>query len=125
MTDSTAEFFEDLGRRGQEPLLGRTTGTIRFDLADGARTEHWLVAVTKGNVAVSRNNAGADCVVRTEKALFDDIASGRANMMAATLRGVLAIEGDTGLLVRFQRLFPAPVSAPAGSPERTVSRQRS
>jgi hypothetical protein len=32
MTDSTAEFFQELGRRGYEPLLEKGTGTIRFDL---------------------------------------------------------------------------------------------
>jgi hypothetical protein len=37
MTDPTAEFFDELGRRGHEPLLEKATGTLRFDIADGKR----------------------------------------------------------------------------------------
>lgn len=43
MTDANAEFFQGLGSRGHEPLLEKATGTIRFDLADGTRTDRWLV----------------------------------------------------------------------------------
>ena len=67
---------------------------MRFDLEDGKETERWLVAVVKGDVAVSRKNAAADCVVRADKALFDGIASGEANAMAALLRGAMSVEGD-------------------------------
>jgi hypothetical protein len=34
--------------------------------------------------------------------------TGRMNAMAATLRGVLDPEGDLGLVLLFQRLFPGP-----------------
>ena len=37
MTDSTAEFFHELDRRGHESLLEKATGSVRFDLADGRR----------------------------------------------------------------------------------------
>ena len=40
MTDATTEFFDDLGRRGHEPLLERVSGTLRFDLVRGERTDH-------------------------------------------------------------------------------------
>jgi putative sterol carrier protein len=66
------------------------------------------VAVDKGHLAVSRRNARADCVVRAAKDLFDEVAEGRANAMAALLRGRMGVEGDLELLVRFQRLFPGP-----------------
>jgi hypothetical protein len=33
---------------------------------------------------------------------------GKANAMAATLRGVIVPEGDLGLVISFQRLFPGP-----------------
>jgi hypothetical protein len=79
MSDASADFFEELGRRGHEPLLGHTSG--------------------------------ADCVVRATKGLFDDVATGRVNAMAALLRGELVAEGNPNLLVRLQRLFPSP---PAG-----------
>jgi putative sterol carrier protein len=66
------------------------------------------VTVTKGDVAVSNANLEADSVVRTTKALFDDMATGRVNATAATLRGVLHAGGNLGLVMSFQRLFPAP-----------------
>ena len=49
MADATAEFFAELGRRGHEPLLASTSGTLRFDLAEGRRLEHWYVTIEKGN----------------------------------------------------------------------------
>jgi len=108
MADPTGEFFDELGRRGHEPLLEKATGTVRFDLRDGKTTDRWLVAITKGDLAVSRRNTRADCVVSTDKALFDGVASGKTNAMAALLRGAMGVEGDVRLLVAFQRLFPGP-----------------
>jgi len=107
--DPTAEFFRELAARGREPLLGNSSGTLRFDLTDdGNHVEHWFVTVTKGDVAVSHKNAKADAVARADKALFDRIASGHENAMAALLRGALIPHGDLGLLLYFQRVFPGP-----------------
>ena len=55
MTDATAKFFDALVERGHEPLLEKATGTLRFDLKDGKRTDRWLVAVVRGT---SRSRAG-------------------------------------------------------------------
>jgi predicted lipid carrier protein YhbT len=106
--DPTAGFFEALGRRGRQPLLDKVSGTIRVDLVDQERTVRWFVSVTNGDVAVSHRNAGADCVVRADKQLFDAIVRGEVNAIAALLRGALALEGSVELLVLFQRLFPGP-----------------
>ena len=108
MTDSTAEFFQELGRRGHEPLLEKATGIVRFDLVDGRRTERWLVTLDRGDVSVSRKNAAADCIVRGDRSLFEAMATGEANAMAAYLRGELTLEGDPELLVLFQRVLPGP-----------------
>ena len=108
MADSTAEFFEELGRRGHEPLLENESGTVRFDLKNGRKTDRWLVSISKGDLAVSRRNLRADAVVSAEKALFDGVAGGKTNVLAAMLRGAMTVEGDVQLLVAFQRLFPGP-----------------
>jgi putative sterol carrier protein len=107
-SDPTAEFFDDLARRGHEPLLGKASGSARFDLRDGKRTERRLLTIDEGNVGVSRRNAAADCVLRADRALFDRIVAGELNFMAAVLRGEVAVGGDPKLLVLLQRLFPRP-----------------
>jgi predicted lipid carrier protein YhbT len=107
--DPTARFFEALADRGDEPLLRKASGSTRFEVVDGKRTRRWVVTVDKGRIGVSRQ-AGAfpDCVFRVDKTLFDRIASGKENAVAAVLRGDVAIEGDWRLLVWMQRLFPGP-----------------
>jgi putative sterol carrier protein len=105
---ATTEFFEELGTRGHEPRLEKATGTIRFELTNGRRKARWLVTVRKGDVTVSHANTRADCVVRTDQGLFDQIVTGEENAMAAMLRGAISVEGKPDLLVLFQRLFPGP-----------------
>src|SRR5829696_8605354 len=111
MTDATTEFFSALGQRGHEPLLERVTGTLRFDLAEGERTDHHFVTISKGDIAVSDANTEADCVVRTDRALFAGIVSGEQNAMAAALRGALDFRGNAALLLSFQRLFSGSVDS--------------
>ena len=107
-SDPTERFFAELAAREHEPLLRKASGTTRIDVVAGRRTQRWLIAVDKGAIAVSRGSGEAACVVRAEKAVFDRIASGRMNAVAAVLRGDLAVEGDWRMLVRMQRLFPGP-----------------
>jgi putative sterol carrier protein len=108
MADTTAQFFEELGRRGHEPLLEHATGTIRFELAQGKRTDRWLVSVKKGDITVSHGNGEADTVVNADEALFHRLVSGEQNAMAALLRGAVGVEGRVQLLAQFQRLLPGP-----------------
>ena len=108
MGAATTEFFEGLSKRGHEPLLETTSGTIRIDLAKKGKVERWLVAIEKGDVAVSHRRGATDCSIEAPAALFDRIASGEENAFAAALRGDLVVQGDSKLLVRLQRLFPSP-----------------
>jgi putative sterol carrier protein len=108
MPDATTDFFSALEARRHEPLLEKMQGTLRFDLTSGKRTTRWLIEVENGDVSISHRNSKADCVVRTKKSLFDGIATGQQNAMAAVLRGEVDIEGERTLLVRFQKLFPGP-----------------
>jgi putative sterol carrier protein len=103
--DETERFFDDLAKRGREPLLKRATATFRFDLSDGKRIDHYAVVVNKGEISVLREPMNADCTVKTDRDLFNAIVSGQQNAMAAALRGALTLEGDPQLLVTFQRLF--------------------
>jgi hypothetical protein len=103
MTTSTAEFFDNLGRRGHEPLLARVSATVRFDIADGERTEHRLVRIDHGDIRVSADNESADCVLAGDRAVFDAIVGGR----------MLAVDGDPELLVLTQRLFSGPAAGPS------------
>jgi hypothetical protein len=125
MADATSEFFERLAQRGHEPGFGRTTGSIRFDLVRDGATEPWRVDLRRGAVAVARSADDADCVVHADASLFDDLVSGRANALASLLRGRVQVEGELTLLVRFQRLFPAPTGRKKASSSRTVGKRRS
>jgi hypothetical protein len=79
MTEATKEFFQEVcgawarigAGEGHGPAPLRPLGRRR------ARTR-WLLTIRKGDVAVSRRNAKADCVVRRDRTLFDGIASGEA-----------------------------------------------
>jgi hypothetical protein len=110
MTTSSLEFFDDMGRRGHEPLLERVRATVRFDITEGRRTEHRLVRIDHGDIRVSAADGPADCVLGGDHAVFDAIVSGRTTVMVALLLGVLAIDGDPELLVLTQRLFPGPAA---------------
>ena len=107
-SDSIAEFFAELGRRGHEPLLEKARGSARFDVADGRRTERWLVTIDKGDLRVSRRNAAADCILRVDRSTFERAAAGKLNIMAAVLRGAVTVGGDPRLLVLLRRLFVKP-----------------
>jgi hypothetical protein len=107
--DPTERFFETLAAYGHAPLLRKASGVTRFDIVEGKRASRWFVSVDKGDLTVSRRGSGEpDCVIRAEKVLFDRIASGKVNPVAAVLRGDVTIDGDWRLLVWMQRMFPGP-----------------
>ncbi|WP_405099977.1 SCP2 sterol-binding domain-containing protein [Micromonospora sp. NBC_01412] len=108
MLDATTRFFENLDRRGYEPLLTKISGTLRFDLNEGPQTRHWLLAIDRGRLRVSQEDREADTVVRTTPELLEDLAAGRENGIAALFRGDMTVTGDIRLVVQVDRLFPAP-----------------
>jgi len=121
---TTAAFFEDLASRGEVPLLHNTRGTLRVDLEDAGGTTHWYVDIDKEKVKVSHRNTRADTVVRGSSELFDKMATGRANAMAAMLRGVVTVEGDLGLVAAVARLLPGPPRSQASFLERQKAAAR-
>jgi putative sterol carrier protein len=108
MTDFATEFFDDLARRGHEPLLEKAKGSLRVELTNGKKTDQWLVHFDRGDISVSRRNVKADCVFRTDSKLFGQIVHGKSNAITAVLRGAASAEGDLELLFLLQRIFPAP-----------------
>jgi hypothetical protein len=130
MVDPTEAFFDELSRRGYEPLMEKITGTVRFEVGHGRQAACWLVTIGDGDIDVARRSAEADpaveadpvaagCVLVADRPLFDGIACGRLNAMAAMLRGAMCVDGDPELLVLVQRLFPAP---PRGSARPSAAR---
>jgi hypothetical protein len=108
MAITTEEFFADLGQRKHVPLLEGATGTIGFDLMRDTLSEHWLLAVSNGDVSVSRDMTDADCHVRADRELFDRILLGEEYLQSALLRGVVALEGNLEWVFLFERLLPGP-----------------
>jgi putative sterol carrier protein len=110
MTNATTRFFESLEARGHEPRLEKVRASLRFDLENGKKRNRWHVAVAEGEIAVSHRSAHADCIVRVDSSVFEGIASGEVNPVAAVLRGAVDIEGDPELLMLLFRLAPVPGS---------------
>ncbi|MFU8873504.1 SCP2 sterol-binding domain-containing protein [Micromonospora sp. SL4-19] len=111
MQDATTKFFEELDRRGFEPLLAKSSGTLRFDLCEEAQTRHWLLRIDHGNLRVRPEDREADAVVGTGPRLFGELITGRENAIAALLRGDMTISGDLRLVLQIERLFPGPPDA--------------
>ncbi len=108
MVDATTRFFEELDRRGFEPLLAKSSGTLRFDLHEGAQTNHWLLQIDRGNLQVRQEEREADTVVGSAPRLFEELVAGRENAIAALLRGDMTVAGDLRLLLQVERLLPGP-----------------
>jgi putative sterol carrier protein len=103
MSETTQAFFERLSERGYEPLLHRISGTIRCHIGDAGS---WFVAIKNGSLTVSRDRAGADCVLACSREDFDRMVVGKQNPTTLLLQGKMKIAGNIGLAQIFQRLFP-------------------
>lgn len=108
MPDVIGDFFREL-EKSHQPLLGKVLGTVRFDLTDAdSTTEHWLVSVSRGDITTTQEKAKADCTIRADKRLFEQLIKGEENAIAATLRGAIICMGNVELLFAIQRIFPGP-----------------
>ena len=92
-------------RRSPAPSASRSSTASRQSAGSSASRR----AICPSRGRTSR----ADCTLRTDKAVFDRVASGKMNAMAATLRGDIALEGDSELLVPVPAASPrTPAAAP-------------
>jgi putative sterol carrier protein len=105
MTDTVVDFFDDVRRRGFEPLLADVSATARFDVVGADRTDRWRVVIDKGHLTVAPGEGEADCALSADRTVFAGLIDGRINPMAALLRGELQVSGDPELLVACQRLL--------------------
>ncbi|HEY7225093.1 MAG TPA: SCP2 sterol-binding domain-containing protein [Micromonosporaceae bacterium] len=107
---SIEEFFERTAASRQPLLHGFGGKTIRVDLEDDGTIGHWFMQINHDSVQVSRRNGRADAVLAGDQALFGRLVAGEANALTAALRGQMRLEGDSRLLVAFDRLMPSPPS---------------
>src|SRR4051812_11273313 len=99
MADTIKQFFDELVDQGHQPLLGKVHGAVRFDVSGGGgKVDHWLVTVDRGDVTIRQDTAAADCIMRTDRALFERLITGEENAIAATLRGAIVCSGNVELL---------------------------
>nr|WP_240942350.1 SCP2 sterol-binding domain-containing protein [Planosporangium thailandense] len=86
-------------------------GTLRFDLVGSDGTDHWFLVISNGDVRVSRECRDADCVVRVDRMLFDQIMTGEANALASFLGHRLTVEGQLLFFTAVKQTFPGPRAA--------------
>jgi len=109
MADTISDFFQKLGERRQQALLGHMRGAVRFDVrGDDGQVDQWVVVVDSGAVTVSHGNAEVDCAIGADRALLERLIKGEENAMSAVLRGELRCSGDVEMLLTIQRIFPGP-----------------
>jgi len=108
MSDIAVSYMNELAERGHEPLLEKTTGTVAFDLTTGGKTDTWTIVIDQGDLDVRHEDGPADGRLRVDRRLFDRLARGETNPMAASLRGEIILDGNPDLLLLVQRLFPGP-----------------
>lgn len=118
---ATLAFFEGLDRRPHEPLLEKVKGTVRFDLQREGETDHWFVDINRGDVTVCRLEREADSVVATDPDVFEQLANGTENGVAAGLRGAVTIVGNLQLYLMLERLLPSPPNSLG--PRRRIRRE--
>jgi putative sterol carrier protein len=102
---TTAEFFDEVHRRGHDPLLRRVNAVVRFETTGGDERVVRLVRIDHGDVTLSTADSHSDAVFRCSTAEFEGLINGQTTAMASLLRGTLTVEGDPELLVLAQRMF--------------------
>jgi len=118
MNDRVADFFDGLACRGHEPRLERVSGTIRFDLVKDSQIDRWFLTIRGGDVAVSREERDAECLIYADRAYFERVVAGESKPLAGMVRNDFMVEGNLRLFFMFERLLPGP---PGARDPRTVA----
>jgi len=102
MPNSVPEFFNTLATRHYEPLLHSVSGTVQWNIEGEGK---WNVIIDKGAITVDRNAAVPDSLMSCSKDVFLALGKGAQNPLSTFLQGKLAIDGNIGLALVFQRIF--------------------
>jgi SCP-2 sterol transfer family len=122
MPDPTDEFFDRVPGH-HHPELVRFTGTVRFDISDESRVDHWLITVVGGTAQVARGEGQADMAIAADRALFNQILeAGGTEVFALYLGHKLKITGSPRMLFVFRALADA---RPGRHPRTVVDAKRS
>lgn len=121
MGDATNRFFDGLAARGRHLLPAKWDGSIRFDLADRERTDHWMLEIQHGDVTISRDIREADAIMHVEHGLFEKLATGEESLVPLLFRGAFVVTGELRLLGEFRKLLPG---QPGARHPRDVARAR-
>lgn len=121
MGEATERFFASLPARAPDVIVGPIDGTLQINLTAEDRTEHWHLVLQERHVEVRRAQLPADAVWESSLELFDRLATGRAQALAAMLRNDTTLRGDLLLFLTFRAFFPTP---PGTRDPRDVVRER-
>ncbi|CCH17241.1 SCP2 sterol-binding domain-containing protein [Micromonospora lupini] len=111
MGTTAARFLQDLDQGRRPDLPATTAGTLRLDMRGEGCTDHWYLTVADQHVRVTRSADDADLLVRADRAVFDQLATGQLHLAEALLRNELTVRGDMALLMLLRRIFPGPAGA--------------
>jgi putative sterol carrier protein len=111
MTGPAVEFLTHRIAGRHTDLPETTAGTVRLDVSENGWTDHWYLTIDQQTVRVTRSAEEAELVVRADREIFDDLATGRANIVGALLRNDITARGRLPLLRVLRRIFPGPPGA--------------
>ncbi|GAA0377537.1 hypothetical protein GCM10009541_19970 [Micromonospora gifhornensis] len=121
MTEAIEQFFATLPARAPQLLRSSLTGTLRIDLTDDGRTEHWVLRIRPGALDIDRGLAEADAIWYSSVDLFDRLVTGRSQAIAALFRNESTFSGRVTLFLAFRLFFPP---APGTRDPREVAREK-
>ncbi|MET8119539.1 SCP2 sterol-binding domain-containing protein [Micromonospora sp. NPDC005189] len=111
MGTTVAQYLQQLDP-GRRPDLPETTaGTLRLDVRGDGCTDHWYLTIADQHVRVTRSDDDAELMVRADRRVYDQMASGEMHVASALLRNELTVQGDLRLLMLLRRIFPGPTGA--------------
>ncbi|WP_343444840.1 SCP2 sterol-binding domain-containing protein [Micromonospora schwarzwaldensis] len=112
MSEAIERFFASLPARAPVVLRSPIGGTLRIDLTDGNRTEHWYVTLAPGSARVRREeDRPPDAVLTVGTQLFEELVTGREAGLAAVLRNEATFGGHVVLFLALRRFLPDPPGA--------------